>query len=68
MGLTVGHHDAKITIEPEQHMALLLSRSFGHDISREQVVDLFRLHWVKLSIMAHAIHDQQIAKEPTNGR
>lgn len=68
MGLGAAHHDDKITIEPEKHMARLVSRELGHDITPEQILGLFRAHWLRLSIMAHAIHDQQNSKEPTHGR
>lgn len=53
----------RVTIAPERSMALLLSRGLGHDVTPEQVTDLFRLHWQKLSALAHAIHDQQMSKD-----
>lgn len=63
MGMHGTVHSDKITIDPDLHLARLLGRSFGHDISREQINDLFRLHWSKLEVLAHAIHDQQIKRE-----
>ncbi len=60
MSLGAIPHDEKLSIQPERHMAKLLSQSLGVAVSPEQVVDTFRLHWSKLSLLAHLIHDQQV--------
>jgi hypothetical protein len=56
-------HSERVTVDPDLHMARLLSRWLGQEITREQVNDLFRHNWSRLQVMAHAIHDQQIMQE-----
>lgn len=63
MGLTHLTHHERITVDPDLHMAELLTRAFGHPISRDQVAALIRNHWSKLEVLAHAIHHQQLMQE-----
>lgn len=63
MGMPQAHHDEMILVDPDLHLAQLLSRSLGTTISRDQVKTVIRNHWSKLEVLAHAVHHQELMQE-----
>ena len=59
----VGHLEPEERANPEVVMARLLGRYFDMTITPESVDRLFELHWNRLSLLAHLIHDKRLSME-----
>jgi len=53
-----GHYIAPPTdpLQPAGDLAALLKRELAVEITPEQIVEMFKGHWHKLSVLAHHIH------------